>query len=163
LRTVRSSTATRLETFRVANGIKPAHLYLAARISRSYLARLRSGKIEPTRPRMLAIRDACSRLLAREVRLAEVFDLGDAVTLVTAADGNRFAEEWYRGDITEACGAAGLLRWPDEDSRTMTEAQEHFHDVMDEVCLRVFDRVRASISAAFVEIANDVLARERSR
>jgi len=112
---------------------------------------------------MLAIRDACSRLLAREVHLAEVFDLGDAARPVTAADGNRFAEEWYRGDITDACDATGIMRWPDEDEPNGTDEQNHFHDVTDEICLRVFESVRATISEEFVKIATDVLARERSR
>src|SRR5947207_8667967 len=102
---------TRFGLFLRANGIKPAHLAREALISRSYIHRLRSGTVEPTRPMMLAIRDACSHLLARTVYLGEVFDLGDTVTLVTAAHGDRFAEEWYRGEITDACDLTGIVRW----------------------------------------------------
>ena len=154
---------TRLESFLKANGIKPARLARETAASRSYIHRLRSGKVEPTRPMMLAIRDACSRLAGREVHLGEVFDLGDMPVIVTPAHGNLFAEEWYRGPILDACSMVGITQWPDEDSNVTTEAQQRVLDMQDEICHRVYDDVRAAISEAFVKVATDVLARERSR
>jgi hypothetical protein len=109
---------------------------------------------------MLAIRDACSRLLAREVRLAEVFDLGDVPLAVTAVHGERFAEEWYRGQIEDACDAAGIMQWPEDGTR---EEQDRHHDLTDEICMQVFREVRTTIAEAFVRVATDVLARKRSR
>lgn len=163
MHTVRSSKATRLETFRVANGVKSAHLYLAARISRSYLARVRSGKIEPTRPKMLAIRDACSRLLGRQVHLSEVFDLGLPLPIVTSEHGDTFARAWYEHSMDaltmiEAFGDTNLVTWPEE-----ADAKAEYQNIEDEICKRVFDAARHAISDAFVRVANDVFARERSR
>jgi len=151
---------TKLDVFLRTNAIKPAHLAREAAVSRSYIHRLRSGEIDPTRHMMLKVRDACSHLLARTVYVGEVFDLGDAVTLVTAAHGDRFAEEWYRGEITDACDLTGIVRWPEDGP---DEAEDRFHDVTDEICLRVFESVRTVIAEAFVRVATDVLTRERGR
>lgn len=154
---------TRLETFRRANGIKPVRLARETHASRAYLVRVRYGRIEPTRPKMLAIRDACSRILGRRVYLSEVFDLGDTPAAVTRVQGNLFAEEWYRGTITDGCDIAGIMHWPDEDSDGATAAQIHYLDVMDEIGSRVYDSLRDAISEAFVRVATDVLTRENSR
>jgi transcriptional regulator with XRE-family HTH domain len=151
---------TRLGSFLKANGIKPAVLAREAGVSRSYLNRLRSGKLDPTRRMMLKVRDACSRLLDRTVYLAELFDLGDAPVAVTSAHGERFAEEWYRGQIEDACDAAGVMQWPEDGT---AEEQDRHHDLTDEICMHVFHDVRATIAEAFIRIATAVLARERSR
>jgi transcriptional regulator with XRE-family HTH domain len=151
---------TRLAVFLQLSGIKPAHLAREARISRSHIHRLRSGKLDPTRRMMLKVRDACSRLAGRQIFLAQVFDLGDTPVAVTAAHGERFAEEWYRGQIEDACDAAGVMQWPEDGTR---DEQDRHHDLTDKICMHVFHAVRATIAEAFVRVANDVLARERSR
>ena len=155
---------TRLQAFISANGIKPVRLARDADVSRAYLVRLRFGRIEPTRPKMLAIRDACSRILGRQVHLAEVFDLGNLVTIVTQVDGDAFAAEWFRqslenGALSEAFDLADVLTWPNDDG----PGDADYHDLQEEICRRVLDAVRRQVSEAFVTAATDVLAREKSR
>jgi hypothetical protein len=157
---VAEKSLSRLGVFLRETGIKPAHLAREANISRSYLNRLKVGKIDPTRRMMLKVRDACSGLLARTVYLAELFDLGDTPVTVTPAHGERFAEEWYRGQIEEACDATGIMQWPEDGTR---DEQDRHQDVTNEICMHVFHDVRAAIAEAFVRIAAAVLARERSR
>jgi len=68
---------TRLKTFLKANRIRPSYLADYAGISRQHLFRLRLGRAEPTRLTMVALRDACRRILRRRVRMIELFDLGE--------------------------------------------------------------------------------------
>lgn len=49
----------------------------AANVSRRYIYQLRHGAHEPTLGVMVRIARACSILLDRRVRVAELFDLGD--------------------------------------------------------------------------------------
>lgn len=68
--------ATPLEVFMKTHGIKPAHVAREAGVSRQHLLRLRKARAEPTRAVMVAIADACSRLLRKRVQPGELFDLG---------------------------------------------------------------------------------------
>jgi len=155
---------TRLEAFRIANGLKSMHLAEESGVSRAYVARLRLGTIDPTRAKMLAIRDGCSRLLGRRVYLGEVFDLGgDPVTVVTPAHGDIFARVWFEQSLAtmamdEAFEDTKLMAWPDDP-----DAQAEFQNIEDEIHERVFDAARQTIADAFTRVAADVLARERSR
>jgi len=157
---VADRSLTRLARFLQSSGIKPAHLALESKVSRSYLNRLRAGKIDPTRRMMLKIRDACSRLAGQQIFLAQIFDLGDTPVVVTAAHGERFTEEWYRGQIEDACDAAGIMQWPEDGA---PDEQDRHQDLTDEICMHVFHGVRTTIAEAFVRVATAVLARERSR
>lgn len=85
------------------------------------------------------------------------------VRRVTAAHGNRFAEEWYRGQIEDACDATGVLQWPDDWTLEEHEEQDRHHDLTDEICRRVFESVKDVIAKTFVRIAAEVVARERNR
>jgi hypothetical protein len=119
--------------------------------------------MEPTRPMMLSIRDACSRLLARQVHLIEVFDLGSLPPVVTPEHGDIFARAWYEHSLEtlamfEAFGDTALMEWPGG-----MDAQADYQNIEDEVCERVYDTIRQAVSEAFVRVATDVLARERSR
>lgn len=64
---------TRLQAFMQRNGVKPAELARAARISRQHLLRLRKGIAEPTLPVMVRIAKACAALAGRTVTAAELF------------------------------------------------------------------------------------------
>lgn len=66
---------TRLESFLKRRGIKPAHLAKESGYSRAHLLRVRNGQMEPTRKCIKAIREACSRLIQRNVRATTLFDL----------------------------------------------------------------------------------------
>jgi hypothetical protein len=68
---------TRLAKFIRENALKPAQIAREAGYSRQFLLRVRKGIAEPTRPLMVAVRKACSRLLGREVRMSQLFNLGD--------------------------------------------------------------------------------------
>jgi len=155
---------TLLETFRIANRIEAGRLARESQISRRHFLYLRDGRAEPTRPKMLAIRDACSRLLSRQVHLDELFDLGEGVAVVARWQGELFAEEWFRGNIDDACDHAGIIRWPDEMSLLYPDEElNRCHDLTEEITSRVFYDVKDTIAEAFVRVANDVLNRERRR
>jgi hypothetical protein len=99
----------------------------------------------------------------RQVHLSEVFDVGSLPPIVTLEHGDTFALAWYEHSLDaltmiEAFGDTNLMDWPDEEN-----AKAEYQNIEDEICRRVFDSVRAAISEAFVRIATDVLARERSR
>ena len=85
------------------------------------------------------------------------------VPVVTREHGEKFAEEWRDRSMAsyamvEAFTETGVVTWP--GSRL---AQMRFHDIEDEVTERVFDELRGAVADAFVRIAGEVLARERSR
>lgn len=71
------SELTKLGMFILVNRLRPCDVTLEAGIARQYLGRLRYGEAEATRPMMIQIAGACSRLLRRRVTVAEVFDLGE--------------------------------------------------------------------------------------
>jgi transcriptional regulator with XRE-family HTH domain len=68
---------TTLESFIRANSIRVGQLAEWAGISRSHLRRLRLGRMEPTRPTMVALARAAGDWLGRRVRVAELFDIGE--------------------------------------------------------------------------------------
>ena len=68
---------TRLEDFMTRNGVKPLRLARLANISRQHLLRVRKGICDPTRPVIKSVTTAMCRLLDRDVRASELFDLGD--------------------------------------------------------------------------------------
>ena len=71
--------STRLETFmRASDGkLRPAWLARESGFSRQFLFQLRRGRLEPTRPTMIRIVDAASRLLKRPVYTVELFVLSE--------------------------------------------------------------------------------------
>lgn len=66
---------TKLERFLKRRKIKPAHLAKASGLSRYYLFRVRKGMMEPTRPSIKKIREACCQLSQKRVRVTTLFDL----------------------------------------------------------------------------------------
>jgi hypothetical protein len=75
---VKRPRLTRLGEFIRDHQIIPNELANVSGISRQHLLRLRYGHSEPTRPVMVWLTLACSRLLDwRSVRVTELFDLGD--------------------------------------------------------------------------------------
>ncbi|HEX7677342.1 MAG TPA: helix-turn-helix transcriptional regulator [Thermoanaerobaculia bacterium] len=66
---------TRLEAFLKANGIKPLALATEAGISRTHLYRLRMGKMDVRIMTALRIRDACGRLISRQLSVSDVFEV----------------------------------------------------------------------------------------
>jgi predicted transcriptional regulator len=71
----RRATATPLETFIRARGIKPADLARESGYSRQHLLRVRQGQMEPTRRCIASVVAALRRLTGRAVRAERVFDL----------------------------------------------------------------------------------------
>lgn len=87
-----------------------------------------------------------------------------AVKVVTAAQGDAFAEElsqraWDTGVEWEACDEACVLFWPEDD----TYAQERYQVLQDDICERALQGAKAAIAKAFVGAAREVIARERQR
>jgi predicted transcriptional regulator len=67
---------TKLETFLKSRGIKPAHVARESGYSRQHLLRLRTGRMEPTRRCIKAVRDACRKLSGTpRLRASQLFDL----------------------------------------------------------------------------------------
>ncbi|MGZ5442065.1 MAG: helix-turn-helix domain-containing protein [Thermoanaerobaculia bacterium] len=66
---------TRLDTFLSTNELRPADVARESGVSRQHLLRLRTGSAAPTITTAVRIRDACGRLLRRQVRLAELFEV----------------------------------------------------------------------------------------
>lgn len=66
---------TRLGTFLRDEHVVLRQLSRRAGCSRQHLYRLRHGLQEPTRPMMQRITRACTQLLQRRVRLAELFEV----------------------------------------------------------------------------------------
>jgi hypothetical protein len=82
--------------------------------------------------------------------------------VVTSEHGATFAEEWWRRTtdaMVQAFSETGVVEWP-EDSRP---AQMRFHDIEDEITVRIFEELRSAAAETFVRIANEVLTRERIR
>lgn len=66
---------TRLETFLRTNQLKPARVAREADLSRQQLLRIRMGQQATKVTTAVRIKDACSRLLHRQVALAEVLEI----------------------------------------------------------------------------------------
>lgn len=67
---------TKLQKFITSRGIKPAHIAKLSGYSRQHLLRLRAGTMEPTRPCIKAVRDACRKLTQNpRLRASQLFDL----------------------------------------------------------------------------------------
>jgi len=73
----RRQFTTRLDRFIHDNGLRPRWIALRGACSRKHLAQLRAGRCSPTLEMMKRVRAACSQILRRKVRLAELFDLGE--------------------------------------------------------------------------------------
>jgi len=69
--------ATRLERFLKSRKIKPAHLARESGYSRQHLLRIRMGRMDPTRKCIAAIATACRKLSSENVRVTDLFDLGE--------------------------------------------------------------------------------------
>jgi predicted transcriptional regulator len=68
---------TKLEAFLRKYSIRPADLARESGYSRQHLYRLRTGKMEPTRPCIAAVVVACRRLSHRRVTAPTLFALGE--------------------------------------------------------------------------------------
>jgi hypothetical protein len=87
---------------------------------------------------------------------------------VTRRHGVIFAETWRRisrdiAAMTEGCDDAGIVEWPDSDEQRLTEPQERYLRIQEEIADRTWDAIRETIVTVFVEVATDVLRRERER
>lgn len=85
------------------------------------------------------------------------------VRRVTRRHGAIFARELLEGELPyEAFDATAILGWPtgylDEHG-----AQDRYHDVSKEIVTRTLEAAQGAIAAAFVEIARDVIERERQK
>lgn len=160
---------TRFDSFLKANGIGPRLLAAESQVSRQHIYRLRLGRAEPTRRMMTWLAQACGRILRREVRTSELFDLGEdplveMVEAVTTAHGEAFADGvidfvTHCLEISDVAATTGIMRWP----QTGTEAQAWFIELEDEIIQRTFESLRKAIAAAYVTAANRVLERERKQ
>jgi hypothetical protein len=85
------------------------------------------------------------------------------VNVVTMEHGRDFAQRWYDSDgMMTACYNTGIMTWPDGTLEDHA-AQDHFHDLEDEILHEVFEATKQAIAEAFVKAANAVLDRERGR
>lgn len=73
--------STKLGRFIKVNKLKPAKVAREAGVSRQHLFRIRKGIADPGFTLALRIRDACGRLLQREVSIDELFGLTDPQAL----------------------------------------------------------------------------------
>lgn len=85
------------------------------------------------------------------------------VDVVTREHGEVFADAWRdrttdSGAMSEAFLETHLIVWPDNRLAHM-----RFHDIEEEITEGVFDAIRDAAVEAFVRIAGEVLARERSQ
>jgi transcriptional regulator with XRE-family HTH domain len=67
-------SVTRLDQFIVAREIDPEELARLAKVSRAHLARLRSGRSEPTKDVIVRLARSCSWLTHEKVYAWELFD-----------------------------------------------------------------------------------------
>jgi hypothetical protein len=87
----------------------------------------------------------------------------NVVDVVTREHGEAFAKGWYDSDgMMTACYDTGIMTWPDGTLEDHA-AQDHFHDLEDEILRLVFEDTKQAIAEAFVKAANAVLDRERGR
>ena len=90
---------------------------------------------------------------------------------VTRQHGEAFAVKWLRAsigalDVTDAVSVAAIIAWPGydpTDESIYTPEQKRLHEIQDEILRRTLRTALPAITAAFVIVAEDVLARERRR
>jgi hypothetical protein len=68
---------TKLASFMTAHGLRVPLMADFASVSRRHLYNVQTGDADPTRHVMVEVARACSILLRRKVRVAELFDLDD--------------------------------------------------------------------------------------
>jgi predicted transcriptional regulator len=68
---------TRLEAFMTANGITNEQLATQAGVATDSVRRIKIGHVDPKRPMIVWLTGAAARLLRRQVKARELFDLGD--------------------------------------------------------------------------------------
>jgi hypothetical protein len=155
--------ATKLDAFLKANGVKPSLVARDAGVSRQHLYHLRIGAVDPTRHVMVALATACRRIMRRPVRVADLFDLGEElsiVAIVTTEQGRAFADLFVeRARQTEipdeAFAAAHVMTWPYDNP----EAQVRFDAIMSDILAGFWTAIREPVAEAFVEAANYVVRR----
>jgi DNA-binding Xre family transcriptional regulator len=72
---LRTMAATLLAAFIAENRVKAVRLAEVSGISRQHIYRLKTGRMEPTRPVMLWITEATCYIVRRRVEVWELFDL----------------------------------------------------------------------------------------
>jgi len=68
---------TRLERFITKHNVQPKRLAEESGVARQYIYRLRRSDGNPTLTAMLALRNACRRIIGLRVRITDLFDLGE--------------------------------------------------------------------------------------
>jgi transcriptional regulator with XRE-family HTH domain len=68
---------TRLAEFMSTHGITDGRLAAAAGVAVSTVEDVRRGRTDPKRPTIVWLTGAATRLLGRQVKARELFDLGD--------------------------------------------------------------------------------------
>jgi predicted transcriptional regulator len=68
---------TKLDKYLRSQKIKPVRLAEASGYSRQHLLRVRKGSMEPSRPCIKAITQACRFITGEPVKAADLFDLDD--------------------------------------------------------------------------------------
>lgn len=76
-----TTLATKLGRFMTVNKLKPAKVAREAGTSRQHLYRIRRGIADPSFTLAVRIKDACGRLLTREVSIDELFGPNDPQAL----------------------------------------------------------------------------------
>ncbi len=76
-----TTLATKLGRFMTVNKLKPAKVAREAGTSRQHLYRIRKGITDPSFTLAMRIKDACGRLLTREVSIDELFGPNDPQAL----------------------------------------------------------------------------------
>jgi len=72
---LRAMTSTPLAVFLAANRVQSVRLAKVSGISRQHIYRLRTGRMEPTRPVMVWLTEAACYIVKRRVEVCELFDL----------------------------------------------------------------------------------------
>ncbi|HET8775358.1 MAG TPA: hypothetical protein VFP80_16280 [Thermoanaerobaculia bacterium] len=82
---------------------------------------------------------------------------------VTRRHGATFARELLEGELPyEAFDATAIIAWP-VGYLVEHGAQDRYHDLSNEIVTRTLAAAQDAIAAAFVEIARDVIERERQK
>jgi predicted transcriptional regulator len=68
---------TKLEEYLRSRGIKAVQLAEKSGYSRQHLLRIRLGEMEPGRPCIKAVTQACRDITGEDVKAADLFDLDD--------------------------------------------------------------------------------------
>jgi hypothetical protein len=93
----------------------------------------------------------------------------ETVETVTPEQGLIYAEQLFRetvdtGIFGTALNATHIMTFPSDDlDGEETAAQNHFHDMTDEIRDRIHDETKQLIADAFVRVVGDVITREGRR